>query len=122
MKQIDEHPFNEDFRTELEYHLSQALENMDEPELRGLWCDGVNEPEIASHLSKKFVNNSKQIVTTAWIGTAGQDTYQLIIKLGKKALSRYARDLDLNECLPSTSTTDWLIVDLKKQTIELQLI
>ena len=122
LEQLDEHPFDENFRTELEYHLSRTFENSDEPELRGFWCDGVNEPEITAHLNKKFVNDNRQIVTTAWIGTDGQGTYQLTIKLGNKALSRYARGLNLNECLPSSSSTDWLTVDLEQQTIELQLL
>ena len=108
LEQLHEHPFDENFRTELEYHLSRTFENLDEPELRGFWCDGVNE--------------NRQIITTAWIGTDGQETYHLTLKLGNKALSRYARGLNLNECLPSESSTDWLTVDLEQQTIELQLL
>ncbi len=122
LEQLNEHPFNENFRTELEYHLSRTFENTNEPELRGFWCDGVNEPEISSHLNKDFVNDNRQIITTCWTGTDGQEKYQLVMKLGDKSLSRYANDLDLNDCLPSSETSDWLVVDLEHRTIELLLL
>ncbi|WP_258098906.1 hypothetical protein [Marinoscillum pacificum] len=122
MDQLQEYSFNQEFRTKLEYHLSQTFKNSDDPELRGLWCDGVNEPEIVAQLDRKIVNDNRQIVTTAWIGLEGQETYQLTIKFGNKALSRYARGLSLALCLPSSAPTDWLTMDIEQQTIELKLL
>ena len=82
MEKLQEHLFNQNFRNELEYPLTRTFKNTDKPELRGFWCDGVNEPDISSQLNKKFVNDNRQIVTTAWLGTTGQEKYDLVIKLG----------------------------------------
>jgi hypothetical protein len=38
---------------------------------------------------------------TAFTGQTGQDKYELILRFGENALSRYSRDLSLEECMPN---------------------
>jgi hypothetical protein len=40
---------------------------------------------------------------------------------GLKALSRYARGLDLKECVPTKDTQGWIRLDIDEKKIELQL-
>ena len=72
-------------------------------------------------MGKKSANDNRQVVMTAYIGVTGQDIYELTLKFGKKALSRYARDLDISECLPDPERHDWWDVDIKVRAIWVQL-
>src|ERR1043165_6489298 len=114
-------PFNQQFCDTLEWHLSNAFANSADVALDSFWCDGVvtfNE----SRLSKKAVNDTRQIAAKAYAGNSGQDEYKLILNLGRKSLSRYARDLSLEECLPAAETPDWLMVDVEKKEIYVQML
>ena len=78
-------------------------------------------PTFETEFSKKFVNDNRRIAMTAFAGLDGQDKYKLVLKFGKKSLSKYARDLDIKECLPDIQKTNWLIFDERNKTIEIQL-
>jgi hypothetical protein len=45
----------------------------------------------------------------------------MILRFGPKALSRYARDLRIEECVPDADETDWIIVDEENRTMEVWL-
>jgi hypothetical protein len=113
-------PFNEDFCSFLEYHLCAAFKNSADNDTKYLWCDGVNIP--SSGTARKHVNDTRTIVTKAWIGLDGNDEYEMTLKFGKKALSKYARGLDIKECLPSDSNTDWITLGSEQKTITLELL
>ena len=84
--------FNEDFCVYLEYHLCRTFERSNNKTFKGYWCDGVSwHPTIDSHISKKHVNDTRMIETTAWIGKTGQEEFTLIIKFGKYSLRRYGQ-------------------------------
>jgi len=113
--------FDQKFCTLLEYHLTEAFSNAEEAELRRFWCDGINLPEESASAAKS-VNDTRNIRTTAWIGNNGQDEYETIITFGRKSLSRYARSLSLDECLPPATDNGWYLIDTQKKTLAIQLL
>jgi hypothetical protein len=61
------------------------------------------------------------VILKAHIGKDGQTEYELTLKFGKKALSRYARNLDLKACVPNPDQQNWFVIDTKRKKIEIQL-
>ena len=114
--------FSQAFCSQLEYRLCQTFENSSRPDLSGFWCDGVSwDPVPDTQLTKKSVNDSKCVVTRAWIGKDGQDEYEMTIQFGKYALRRIAKGTEMNDCIPSSETMDWIDIDTAKRTIEIRL-
>jgi hypothetical protein len=118
---ISKESFNEEFCSYLEYHLTKTFAHADDKFIQKLWCDGILMPIIESQTSKKSVNDTRKIVTKAWIGSDGQREYEMRVKLGKYSLRRYARGTSLEDCVPSENTMDWITIDLGKRIIEIQL-
>ena len=117
-----EMPFNEDFCSRLEYRICFELEQSDDPELKGFWCDGISWRPNEIPLTKKSVNDKRKIETKAWIGKTGQDEYKATIYFGTKALSRYASGTELTDSIPDLeSQTDWIEIDIANKTIEIKL-
>lgn len=113
--------FNENFCTELEYHLSAAFRNSSDKQIRSLWCDGVKMPFLDSQLTKYNVLHTKQIVTEAFIGSDGQGLYDMVIVLGQQSLEACINGKSLKNCLPNVESMDWIKLDTLANTIELQL-
>lgn len=111
---------DDDFCVELEYHLCRTFSNSPDKEISTLGCDGVDMP-YENHLTTKRVIETKEIATMAWIGTAGQGRYEMIIKLGENSLNNFKKGLSLIECLPSEESLDWITINIEKRTIQLQL-
>jgi hypothetical protein len=105
----------------LEYHLGEAFANSDKEEVRSFWCDGVLLSEPDKCYSKKFINDNRQTTLKAFIGKDGGTAYELILKFGRRALSRFARDLDISICVPDAEKPDWFNIDTKNRKIEIQL-
>jgi hypothetical protein len=114
--------FDQDFCTYLEYELSKAFSNSSDQTIKYFWCDGVLLPNSEKDVSKKYVNEKREIVTTAFIGSDGQDRYTLIIKFGNKSLSKYARGLDIKECVPDVTADNWYTIDITKKTLIIHLL
>jgi len=112
---------DQDFCEMLEYKISEALENISDEKVKGFWCDGVLLSEPDSYYSQKFINDNRQTKIKAYIGKDGQGDYSLTLKFGSKALSRYARNLDIAECIPHADFEKWFSIDTSKQEIEIQL-
>lgn len=112
---------NNEFCQFLEYEISKAFSNSSNEELKHFWCDGVLLPTFDTEYSKEFVNKKKKITLTAYLGVTGQDKYNLTIHFGNKALSKYARGLDISECLPKPEEQDWFSVDIEQLKMEIQL-
>ena len=98
------------------------FENLDDESVKGFWCDGVLLSEADKSYSQKFVNDNRQIKLKAFVGKDGQVLYNLTLKFGKKALSRFARNLDIVECIPLAEVQDWVSIDSSKKEIEIQLL
>jgi hypothetical protein len=57
----------------------------------------------------------------AFIGKDGQTEYELTMKFGNKALSRFTRSLNIKECVPNPDKHNWFNIDTKRNKIEIQL-
>ncbi len=102
----------------LEYKITAALQNSPDDSVKSYWCDGVLLPALECEYSRKQVNNSGQIILTAFIGTDGQDKYEMQLLFGKKALRKFSRGLDISDCIPDLETTNEFTFDsLKKQLL-----
>ena len=110
---------DEDFCSDLEWKI--GFHDSPDPRVRGFWCDGVLLPDNPAEYSLKTVNDKRQITLTAYIGRTGQDIYQLVLLFGPKALSRYARGLNILECIPDLENEDWWDVDIEQRILWLQL-
>lgn len=110
-----------DFCDFLEYKISEALRKSRNESIIGFWCDGVLLPVTEDSYSKQSVNNKRQVLLKAFIRKDGQSEYELILSFGNKALSRYARDLDIKECIPDVDELRWFYLDVSKKRIEIQL-
>lgn len=115
-------PFNEKFCSHLEYHLGQTFEISDRQDLSGFWCDGISwSPTPDNQLTKKSVKDTRQIVTTAWIGKDGQDEYEMTIRFGQSALSRYSKGAEMVDCIPGSGSVDWINIEPENKRIEIRL-
>lgn len=112
---------DQDFCNFLEYKIGEAFENSTSEPFKHFWCDGVLLPPFEADYSRKTVNDKRQIVMVAYMGPTGQDIYELTLKFGKKALSRYARGLDISECVSGPESDNWLDVDIERRIILIQL-
>ena len=99
----------------LELEISKGFTNSTNDRVKHFWCDGVMLPTFKNEYSKKFVNDNRQIIMTAFIGLSGQDKYELTLKFGNKSLSKYARDLDISECVANPDNSNWFDIDNERQ-------
>lgn len=113
---------DEDFCEFLEYHLTEMFSHSDDTTVKGFWCDGIILPVNEKDYSKKNVNDNREILLNAFIGKDGQNEYVIVMKLGNKSLSRYARDLDIKDCMPKPEETDWYTIDIMTKKITIQLL
>ena len=112
---------DKEFCETLEYKLCNVFENLNDENLKGFWCDGVLLTEPEKCYSQKFVNDNRQVKMQVFVGKDGQTTYSLTLHFGKKALSRYARNLSIIECIPQTDFENWFKIDISMKQIEMQL-
>jgi hypothetical protein len=105
----------------LEYEITRVLRQSDDVLLKYFWCDGVLLPDSETEYSKKFVNSKRRVVMKAFAGQTGQDLYELTLRFGPKALSRYSRDLSIKECVPDIEESNWLEIDIENKKIVVQL-
>ena len=112
---------DQDFCEMLEYKICEVLENIRNEKVNGFWCDGVLLSEPDSYYSQKFINDNRRAKLKAYVGKDGQGIYSLTLNFGNKSLSRYARNLDIAECIPHTDFDKWFSIDTSKQEIEIQL-
>lgn len=112
---------DKDFYISLEYAISEALAASTEEAIKGFWCDGVMPVEPDSHYSPKHVNDHRAIRLRAFVGKDGQTEYDLVVKFGPKALSRYSRGLSIQDCITANSEENWLTIDTNARRIEVKL-
>jgi hypothetical protein len=105
----------------LEYEICKAFKHSNNDEIKGFFCDGILLSEPASHYSQKSVNDKRQVLLKAFIGKDGQTEYELTLKFGDKAASRYARALDMKACVPDVDEQNWFHIDTIERKIEIQL-
>jgi hypothetical protein len=105
----------------LELEIYKAFKHSYNDAIKGFFCDGILLSEPDSHYSQKFVNDKRRVLLKAFIGQDGQTEYELTLKFGDKALSRYARSLDMKACVPDAERQNWFLIDTEERKIEIQL-
>ncbi len=73
---------DQDFCTYLEYKISKAFANSTDQTIKHFWCDGVLLPASDNEISKKSVNDNREIIMKVFIGLDGQENYKLTLKFG----------------------------------------
>jgi len=112
---------NNDFCDFLERQLSKAFANSSIDSIKNFWCDGILPPTFENQYSKKFVNDNRKVVMTAFVGVSGQDKYELTLNFGSKSLSKYQRDLELFECVPNPEKANWFDINIEQKKITILL-
>ena len=110
---------DQDFCDFLEYEICKAFKRSEDKAVKGFWCDGIAFSQPDSCYSQKFVSDNREIKLKAFIGTDGQTEYELTLKLGNRALSQFAKNLDIKTCLPKPDKQNWFNIDLKRNKIEI---
>lgn len=110
---------DQDFCAFLEYQISSALQQLQQDEGKGYWCDGVL-PLPTHDYSIQAVNRTREIILKAFIGKDGQSTYTLILKLGNRAFSRYSRNLDITAHMPDVTDAGSWNIDMTEKTMEIR--
>lgn len=113
---------NQDFLNFLEFHLTKAFSSSPDISVRSLWCDGIILPDNENDYSKKAINDKREVQVKAYIGKDGQNEYSMLMKFGRKSLSKYARDLDITDCLPNADESNWYEIDPQINKITIQLL
>lgn len=116
MNETDHSAFDKDFCSFLEYHLCETFKNNG---LKYFWCDGIDHQ--ATHVLKKDVTGKGKIITKAWLGSDGQNVYEMTLTFGALALRRYTLNQNLQDCVPSSGSMDWISLDIESRTIEVLL-
>ena len=110
---------DQDFCDFLEYELCDAFAFSDNELVKGFWCDGVLLPGFEN--SQKLVNDNRKITMIAFVGKTGQDEYELTISVGRRALSKYARGLDISDCVPDFKKPHSFDIDTTKKKLTIQV-
>ena len=113
---------NEEFCNILEFKLSKAILNSTKEDIKGFWCDGVSMSKPENFYSRKYINDNRKTILTSYLGKGGQTDYLMTLIFGAKALSRYARNLDIIECIPSEVSDEWFKNDEQNKSIEVNLV
>jgi hypothetical protein len=112
---------DQDFCDFLEYQICRAFEHSDNEEIKGFWCDGVWLNEAETSYTQQAIIDKGQIALKAYIGKDGQKEYDLSLKFGNEALSRFAKNLDIKECVPNPDKSNWFDIDTEQNKIRIQL-
>lgn len=110
------------FCAQLEYCLTTTFRNSSDGKIKDYWCDGILLPNTDKEVLQKTVNNKRELIMTAFIGKTGQERYQLILKFGDKSLSKYFRNLGIQDCIPDASEKNWYSIDISKKVLTIQLL
>lgn len=112
---------DKDFYEFLEYEICKAFSHSPNEDTKGFWCDGVSPPLPNYNYFSASFHDTRQISLKAFIGKDGQSEYELILKLGNRAFNRYLKNVDIRECIPNPDKPNWVIIDIQKRKIEIQL-
>jgi len=118
-KGIDIIMLDTDFCMLLEGEISKAFANSSNDKIKRFWCDGVLLPTFKVNILRTFLNDNRKITVTVF---AGQDKYELTIHFGNKALSRYARGLNISESVPKPEEQNWFSIDTEQLKMDIQLL
>lgn len=113
---------NRAFCESLEIHITHAFPHFLDESFKHYWCDGVLLPTFEFEYAQKLINDKRQISLIAFLGKTGQDEYELILLFGNKSLSRNARGLDIQDCIPDPENVENYSIDMIKRKLTIQLL
>jgi len=106
----------------LEYKINNAFRNSTDERIKSYWCDGILLPTFENEYSQKYVNDNRRITLTAFIGVDGQVKHELILLFGRCALSKYAKGLEISDCIPDFETMSGFEFDSVKKQLLIELL
>ncbi len=112
---------DQEFCNKLEIEISKAFILFEQFDTKGFWCDGILLPGNPKNISKKYINDNRQVYLTIFTGKSGQEKFELILKLGSISLSKYSRDLSIEDCIPNSDANDWFAIDVLNKRIIIKL-
>ena len=111
---------DENFCKEIERRIGWALPNFEEKRINTFCTDGIVFNPNDKCFSKKFVNDKRYVMMDMYTCSAPQRV-DLILMFGQKALSRYARGLDITPCIPAELDETNMDIDFEKAQLIIQL-
>jgi hypothetical protein len=112
---------DQDFCNFLEYHLSQSFKLSHDATIKNFWCDGITLPANDDLYALKSINDKREVPLKGFLGNEGQEEFSVLMKFGPRSLSKYARGLDIKDCLPAIETGDWYFIDTTSKSMIIQL-
>ncbi|MEU8005168.1 hypothetical protein AB0B66_28765 [Catellatospora sp. NPDC049111] len=88
------------FWAALEYRICREVEGFQDPQLRWMWCDGLDPQVYDLHGDPPCIRG------VAYFGPSGQERWQFTLLIGD-ALGA-AGTIDWTSLLPADDTTGWL--------------
>ncbi|MDJ1499457.1 hypothetical protein [Xanthocytophaga agilis] len=80
------------------------------------------EEDNLNYVGYEAIQKNRKIMTAAWLGSSGQERYEMTIILGELALARHKAGEDLIECVPELDNTEWIYIDPDNKIIEITLL
>lgn len=125
--ETQEGSFDLEFCKNLEECLDNAVIKYSDKRINTLAFDGILPPFEDKELSKKNVNDTRQIqgIRVLFLGGDAVGTnntlYYLTLRLGKYALRRYAKGTSMVDCLPINRERELITIDPDKKNIIIKL-
>jgi hypothetical protein len=105
----------------LEYKICELFNDFYNEETQGFWCDGIVMTHADYSYTKKSVNDNRKMNFLAFVGKDGQQEYEMTLKLGNRAFSRFARGLDIKDCFPTSENRSFFSINTISKKIEISL-
>jgi hypothetical protein len=102
-----------DFWPDLEHRLSRELSQLEDNNLRFLWCDGFLPEETRTEAGFAWITG------TAWIEGAGDNRFKFRLRVGPEGTARPDPHSDWSRLLPEENSSGWFSIDLKLRTLEI---
>lgn len=111
---------DQEFCDALEYALTTAFEKSVWLEASGFWCDGIL---IDTWNTARFDYKTMEVLTgIAFIGTDGQQRYNLKTYFGPIAQNHRRPGIRLTDCIPDNAIDEWFELDTERRTIDIKLL
>lgn len=106
----------------LEFRLSGALYNSDDPNFEDFVCEGIFLPSADPQFESENITQNRKIELKTWFGTSGEELYDATIRFGPKAMQLFASNQPLENSIPDYgSNARWFDIDTRLKTIDIHL-
>jgi hypothetical protein len=98
----------------LEHRICGYLNDNDNIETKGFWCDGVLFNTGVLTTEEKNI-----IACTVFAGKTGQDEYKLLLRFGKKSLELLSKGQDIQSCVSELRQVNTFQIDTRKKLMQI---